>query len=642
MTCARRKRRLTALWRILVLPAVLWLASCGGRGGQIPVLGAVTIELSTQSITSPPTIFPGGTLVISATVYDPSNGGVTWTSTPLTFGGLSNATANSVTYTAPPSFAVPTTVIITATSVTNPNVTASMQISATPIGLLLVAPGTQASFFLDVPLADQTISPGGTMLVGADMVGNTSGMGVTWNLSPPNAGSITVLYNGPNVFQANYTAPGSISSPTTATLSATSDADSNATGTVRITVLPGGGPTVAAIQVDGGPVPDQIYPNGAFINGVVICNPGSVVPTFLPVCQSVDGILVDTGSYGLRILQSQIPLLSLPTLTDLGAGNANNILENCYAFADGSFVWGPASRADVYIAGQEASSYISGISKNASIVQVISSTSTGIPDGCSNGGTALNTAQLLGANGILGIGPEPTDCTLAGVNYCDGSVQPVAPNLYYSCPKSGCGTADNPVLVSSNLQQQITNLLPLFGQQGVIIDLPSDTAAEPTISGTLTFAATLSGATIYTLDSNGNFSTTYQGQNLTNSFLDSGSSALYFPDSLPTCNVSVEFFCPSALTPLSAVNQGKTQGQGTVNFSVDNADNLFSTYPGFAVFPTVAGPSGGPNGCSNGVGACTFDWGLPFFYGRPVLTKLDACPPPPNSCTELQAGWWAF
>jgi hypothetical protein len=162
--------------------------------------------------------------------------------------------------------------------------------------------------------------------------------------------------------------------------------------------------------------------------------------------------------------------------------------------------------------------------------------------------------------------------------------------------------------------------------------------------GTMTFGIgtesnnSLGSATIFTLDANDNFTTTYNGQALTNSYIDSGSNALFFPDSLPVCAVNTEFYCPLSLTNLSAINQGATQGQSTVDFSVDNADNLFSSYPQDAVFVGLAGPQGTYGACSEGNVLCAFDWGLPFFYGRTVYTAIDGqivsgAPSPP---------WWAY
>jgi hypothetical protein len=279
-----------------------------------------------------------------------------------------------------------------------------------------------------------------------------------------------------------------------------------------------------------------------------------------------------------------------------------------------------------------------------------------VPDSCSNGGTNnLNTPQLLGANGILGVGPEPTDCTLAGVNLCDGSSQSTPPNLYYTCPSTGCAATDSPVIVPA--AQQVTNPVIEFSNvssftrdnNGVILQFPSVSGAESTVVGTLTFGIgtesnnQLGNATAFTLDSNDHFTTVFSGQTLTNSFIDSGSEALFFPDSLPICTVSTQFFCPSfLLSDLSAKNEGKTQGQSTVTFSVDNADNLFSTYPGFAAFSTLAGPEGTYQSCSDENSSCVFDWGLPFFYGRTVYTHIDACLPPPATCNPLTGAYFAY
>src|ERR1700685_3032478 len=190
-------RRLKIVSITISISVLICLTACIGRPGQTPILGGVTIELATTSAVFPPTVTPGGTISVSATVFDPNNAGVTWTATPLDFGSLTNPTSNSVTFTAPSSFSTSSVVTVTATSVTNPNVSASVQFAASPIRILLVAPGTQSSFFIDVPMADQTISPGGTMDVKADIAYDSRSNGVNWSLSPADAGSLTVQFNGP-------------------------------------------------------------------------------------------------------------------------------------------------------------------------------------------------------------------------------------------------------------------------------------------------------------------------------------------------------------------------------------------------------------------------------------------------------------
>src|SRR5690349_1551242 len=89
-------------------------------------------------------------------------------------------------------------------------------------------------------------------------------------------------------------------------------------------------------------------PNGGYINGlftsVVVCAPGS------SNCQTIGGILVDTGSIGLRVLRTALTV-SLPQRT---ASNGAPLVE-CAQFTDG-FTWGPLYTADVKLSDEMASS----------------------------------------------------------------------------------------------------------------------------------------------------------------------------------------------------------------------------------------------------------------------------------------------
>src|ERR1700746_4058478 len=183
----------------------------------------------------------------------------------------------------------------------------------------------------------------------------------------------------------------------------------------------GGGSTTAnnvqTITVDTGPTagPPINSPaiNEAFTS-VSVCAPGSTSN-----CQHINGILVDTGSPGLRILSSALTI-SLPQQT--GAGG-NPVVE-CLPFIDG-FTWGPVETADLTIAGEQA--------KNLSI-QVIGSTAfPNIPTSCSSNGAEEDDLKDLGANGILGVGSFVQDCgeacTVTGPNN---------PGLYYTCTSSSC------------------------------------------------------------------------------------------------------------------------------------------------------------------------------------------------------------
>jgi hypothetical protein len=387
-------------------------------------------------------------------------------------------------------------------------------------------------------------------------------------------------------------------------------------GSTPVGVPPAGG-NVQPILVNGGPVSGVIYPNGAFTS-VTLCNPGTTT------CQTIGGILVDTGSFGLRILSSEITLTGLQTLT-----SGSSTLYNCIQFADSSFLWGAAEVADVQIAGETASS---------ETVQVIADpTGFGIPTDCSNGGIDEDNQAGLGANGILGIGPEPVDCGLA----CDptgGNQFPPTP-FYYTC---GGGTC-TPSFVS--VSQQVQNPVALFStdNNGTIVELPELSGAAASETGSLIFGIGTetnnqipSSATIFTLDDEDTFSvtfngTTYNSSNGTASFIDLGSNGLFFPDtSIPTCTDVPDFYCPTSLLSLSATNLGTNAATGTVNFSIDNADNLFAEGSGAdAAYSTLGGPNTGGG----------FDYGLPFFYGRHVFTSIDGAAVPSGAPA---APWWAY
>jgi hypothetical protein len=582
-----------AFLAVILVFGLAFLAGCSSSGTPAGV--SVTIALSA----SQPSLTPGQSSTITATVTnDPSNKGVTWTASPSGFGTLGGATSTSVVYTAPASVPTATAVTITATSIASSTVTASIQISVQ----------TSAIAVSLSPAAPQTINQGGQLSVNAALTNDTNKQGVAWTLSPATVGTLS----NPTTSAVTYIAPSSVTTQTLVTLTATSIASSAATAKLEITVFPSGaGPNVSSLTVTTGPVGNSA--NLAFVS-VTLCVPGAVPPS----CQTVDNVQVDTGSVGLRILQSAIPALVLQTEID---PNTSNTILNCVNFADGSYLWGPVQIANVEMGGEVAGS---------TPIQVVSTSTAGIPTGCSNGSTSPgdeNTPTLLAANGILGVGLEPTDCIVAGTDFCDGSAGNSAPNVYFECPASGCA----PVLVSQG--GQVTNPVVLFSvdDNGVVIDLPAVTSVAPTVSGSLIFGidtesnnAIPNTANVFGLDTNDNFITMYGGQDLTASFIDSGSSALFFPSTLTVCTDNIAFYCPASLTPQSATNEGASGiPTSLVNFSIDNADNLFNNNPGDAAFGTVGGPNGTAGTCTGSGGACTFDWGLPFFYGRPVFTAID-------------------
>jgi Protein of unknown function (DUF3443) len=118
---------------------------------------------------------------------------------------------------------------------------------------------------------------------------------------------------------------------------------------------------------------------------------------------------------------------------------------------------------------------------------------------------------------------------------------------------------------------------------------------------------------VLTVDSTTGFLTTqFNGSALNDSFFDSGSNGLFFNDSSITeCPSDSSFFCPSSAVSFLATNMGLNGVSSSVGFSIANADNLSMT--DFA-FNDLGGPNVIPD---------SFDWGLPFFFGRNVYTAID-------------------
>src|SRR2546428_12854128 len=104
---------------------------------------------------------------------------------------------------------------------------------------------------------------------------------------------------------------------------------------------PASGNNVLPIAVNAGPTNNAL--NQAFAT-VTICVPGT------SNCQSIGGILIDTGSSGLRILSSAVTL-SLPQQN----GAAGAPVVECLPFVDG-ITWGPVHTADIRLAGEPANS----------------------------------------------------------------------------------------------------------------------------------------------------------------------------------------------------------------------------------------------------------------------------------------------
>lgn len=430
---------------------------------------------------------------------------------------------------------------------------------------------------------------------------------LTWISSDTGASSCTISGDYSATVATSGTQQVTTKSSTSAYTASYTITCGSATSTASVNVTPPVPTNIVQMTMDTGPDgSDNNAINVPYVS-VTICKPGTTQ------CETIDHIMVDTGSFGLRIVKPLPASLGLaPVTTSSGAA-----VGECGQFVSG-FTWGSVLQADVKIGSEVAA--------NQSI-QVVDGAVGSVPQACSDKGETLGTVKALGANGVLGIGLYKQDC---GQKCADQLIDAA----YYACTSSGCTPTKMPVA------QQVSNPVAAFpvDNNGVVITYPNVATGGGTVPvGTLIFGIGtqsnngLNGTTQYPVDGNGNFKTVYKGQTLPDSFLDTGSNGLFFPDSsLPMCSFNTDFYCPSSPLSLSAtVSTSDGSVSSTVNFTLESIDALpkpTATFPG-TPFGWVGGPGSGSKANTS------FDWGLPFFFGRKVYIGMEG---------SNTAPYWAF
>lgn len=375
----------------------------------------------------------------------------------------------------------------------------------------------------------------------------------------------------------------------------------------------GAAQNVQSVTVDDGPAHN--YSNGAFTT-VTVCLPGSTTN-----CQSIDGVLLDTGSSGLRLLSSFAGGALTLALPQVYTGSGNPVGE-CAQYADLSYSWGSVRRVDVRLAGEVARSVSINVLGDNNMPQA--------PADCASSGVDNDSLQALGANGILGVGAFQYDCGSA----CVSGNGPPPPASYYECaPGVGCSGA------YLSLDKQVQNPVALFAtdNNGIILRLPDITDPRSSAAGTLVFGIdtrsnnALGGATVFRVNSVGNFlhPVVYNNNSYVDGFIDSGSNGTFFNSAgaIPVCANNNSFYCPASRLSLSATMQADNNSNIQVTFGVRNAEQLFAN-PNDFVLPDLAGPTAGFQ---------VFDWGLPFLFGRSLYVAI--------ASKQTSAGtgpFWAF
>src|SRR3974390_2122515 len=106
---------------------------------------------------------------------------------------------------------------------------------------------------------------------------------------------------------------------------------------------PAATPNVVNVTVDAGPAAAAGQINHAYVT-VKVCPSGSQSG-----CASIDHVLLDTGSSGLRLVGSVLTAAGVTLAPTLDAQGQQ--LEECVGFSGGQ-VWGPVALAAVTMAGE--------------------------------------------------------------------------------------------------------------------------------------------------------------------------------------------------------------------------------------------------------------------------------------------------
>lgn len=392
---------------------------------------------------------------------------------------------------------------------------------------------------------------------------------------------------------------GGSSSNSTANAPAAASAPAAPGGTTSNPLTSDSTPNVLAVDASAVPTPAgagntmSVTVSGTGIHNqpmvsVKICAPGTNASAS---CTTIPNVIVDTASFGLRLVRSAIPTSTFNALTAETDQSSGLPLAECALFGSG-YAWGSVRLADIALSSEIAPSVPIHVIGDPALT-------TAAPSECQVG-RPLATASELGANGILGIGVSPVDCG----SQC---ALTALSQFYYT-------NAGN--VTSVPVAKQVSNPVARFPQDnnGVILEMAQvSDSGSATAQGTLVFGIDTqannvlngTGAPIFRTNPNGDFTSTYGGAVFTKTFFDSGSTVLFFPDATIARDTSSGYYIPAATVGRTSTLAGTNPASVTLGFNIANGATLVTS----------------GNNAFNNLGIYLtrqFDFGLPFFYGRHV------------------------
>ncbi|TGP42503.1 DUF3443 family protein [bacterium M00.F.Ca.ET.228.01.1.1] len=323
---------------------------------------------------------------------------------------------------------------------------------------------------------------------------------------------------------------------------------------------------------------------------VTVCVPGT------SLCETVDNVMVDTGSVGLRLQRSA---LKHPERFAAMAGPDAHALAECYRFVS-SAAWGIVTRVDLRLAAIQASSIP---------IQIVDESNASYGDH-PRPDTCLKSSKPT-SNGTLGI-------AAVSLNDCkDPCFISLKTPRYYQCTVDGCTPVARAVAANFRVVHPIA-ALP-WDNNGYVLDVqPVPESGATAARRTLTLGIgtqqnnVLDVTNVVDLAPNGTFTTVWNGQSYPASYFDTGTEEYYFATAPVGAQECGSHWCATPEAEFSATLKGQTT-DATAKLRVGDSATLVRS--GKGAFRNVAIVA---HRDSRAV-----VWGMPFFIGRKVFVKLN-------------------
>lgn len=326
-------------------------------------------------------------------------------------------------------------------------------------------------------------------------------------------------------------------------------------------------------------------------------------------CQTIDDIVVDTGSVGLKIYDY--------ALSDGGASFAdeqdsnNNRLAMCARYGSG-YAWGKMKVVTLRMAGETAKNLPIAVidgAPTAATDATADQNSIPVPSACSTLNGVAQQRKFRDSNGILGVGTPFSNCADCVVS-----------TTYYSCTSANDCT---PTFLPTRMQTTQPVASFAADNNGLVIKLPAiDNFGTSPVAGQMVFGIGTQPdnqpgvVNAFSLDSTGLGLLTVNGT-VSRVLVDSGTDDYVFPSALPVGTNGL--YAPPTPTTVSATFSAVDltglglDNQQPINIAI--ADPTSALNANAVVIDGIGRP---PTSSSS-----ENLLGLPFFFGKTMYFGLE-------------------